>query len=121
MGGGRATLSSGQAPAEGATVWLVTFDDGHETQIARGENRGRSLHNANVVRELTALGTWFGEAKSFTLDFAKAKADGRGGCAVIAQQGRGGPILGAPMYRSEARRVGKECVSTCRSRWSPYP
>src|SRR3546814_20487241 len=22
--------------------------------------------------------------------------------------------------RSEARRVGKECVSTCRSRWSPY-
>src|SRR3546814_1288739 len=26
---------------------------------------------------------------------------------------RGGP-------RSEERRVGKECVSTCRSRWSPY-
>src|SRR3546814_11611799 len=31
------------------------------------------------------------------------------------------PILG-PRYleRSEERRVGKECVSTCRSRWSPY-
>src|SRR3546814_18098159 len=28
------------------------------------------------------------------------------------QQGRG--------RRSEERRVGKECVSTCRSRWSPY-
>src|SRR3546814_11393248 len=25
------------------------------------------------------------------------------------------------VYRSEERRVGKECVSTCRSRWSPYP
>src|SRR3546814_1007330 len=25
----------------------------------------------------------------------------------------------APL-RSEERRVGKECVSTCRSRWSPY-
>src|SRR3546814_3385932 len=24
------------------------------------------------------------------------------------------------LYRSEERRVGKECVSTCRSRWSPY-
>src|SRR3546814_17763220 len=24
------------------------------------------------------------------------------------------------MVRSEARRVGKECVSTCRSRWSPF-
>src|SRR3546814_15787477 len=23
--------------------------------------------------------------------------------------------------RSEERRVGKECVSTCRPRWSPYP
>src|SRR3546814_7692099 len=25
-----------------------------------------------------------------------------------------------PTDRSEERRVGKECVSTCRSRWSPY-
>src|SRR3546814_3377914 len=24
------------------------------------------------------------------------------------------------VIRSEERRVGKECVSTCRSRWSPY-
>src|SRR3546814_13221812 len=27
----------------------------------------------------------------------------------------------SPAPRSEERRVGKECVSTCRSRWSPYP
>src|SRR3546814_14657667 len=26
----------------------------------------------------------------------------------------------SPKWRSEERRVGKECVSTCRSRWSPY-
>src|SRR3546814_12555258 len=26
----------------------------------------------------------------------------------------------ADAERSEERRVGKECVSTCRSRWSPY-
>src|SRR3546814_14729800 len=26
----------------------------------------------------------------------------------------------AAIPRSEERRVGKECVSTCRSRWSPY-
>src|SRR3546814_11682475 len=26
----------------------------------------------------------------------------------------------ARILRSEERRVGKECVSTCRSRWSPY-
>src|SRR3546814_13430656 len=29
--------------------------------------------------------------------------------------------LGCPLERSEERRVGKECVSTGRSRWSPYP
>src|SRR3546814_10048746 len=33
-------------------------------------------------------------------------------CTVI------GPAGGE--IRSEERRVGKECVSTCRSRWSPY-
>src|SRR3546814_4677819 len=32
------------------------------------------------------------------------------------------PATGEPPRgaRSEERRVGKECVSTCRSRWSPY-
>src|SRR3546814_11769990 len=28
--------------------------------------------------------------------------------------------IGGQVMRSEERRVGKECVSTCRSRWSPY-
>src|SRR3546814_1214815 len=30
------------------------------------------------------------------------------------------PFCLALERRSEERRVGKECVSTCRSRWSPY-
>src|SRR3546814_14427762 len=29
-------------------------------------------------------------------------------------------LLANDINRSEERRVGKECVSTCRSRWSPY-
>src|SRR3546814_18531788 len=29
-------------------------------------------------------------------------------------------VLFAVLQRSEERRVGKECVSMCRSRWSPY-
>src|SRR3546814_15300899 len=28
-------------------------------------------------------------------------------------------LTGVPAVRSEERRVGEECVSTCRSRWSP--
>src|SRR3546814_11897078 len=29
-------------------------------------------------------------------------------------------LIALRFVRSEERRVGKECVSTCRSRWSPY-
>src|SRR3546814_11790627 len=36
---------------------------------------------------------------------------------IVAQLQQG---LRAALFRSEERRVGKECVSTCRSRWSPY-
>src|SRR3546814_16907156 len=32
----------------------------------------------------------------------------------------GARLTEIPGIRSEERRVGKECVSTCRSRWSPY-
>src|SRR3546814_3476859 len=34
----------------------------------------------------------------------------------VMHGGNGMRVVG----RSEERRVGKECVSTCRSRWSPY-
>src|SRR3546814_15692464 len=49
---------------------------------------------------------------------------------VGAHHRRGGEIVGRDVeealdlpgvqVRSEERRVGKACVSTCRSRWSPY-
>src|SRR3546814_15624088 len=37
---------------------------------------------------------------------------------IGVEQGRF--IIISALDRSEERRVGKECVSTCRSRWSPY-
>src|SRR3546814_19049762 len=37
----------------------------------------------------------------------------------VDPRGRGEPRAGR-RKRSEERRVGKECVSTCRARWSPY-
>src|SRR3546814_17277884 len=41
---------------------------------------------------------------------------------IREQVGEGKVICGLSggVDRSEERRVGKECVSTCRSRWSPY-
>src|SRR3546814_18410793 len=35
--------------------------------------------------------------------------------------GLNGAFLTGDLFRSEERRVGKGCVSTCRSRWSPEP
>src|SRR3546814_20691868 len=40
-------------------------------------------------------------------------------CLALSKVYTFGPTFRAE-NRSAARRVGKECVSTCRSRWSPY-
>src|SRR3546814_13721960 len=46
----------------------------------------------------------FGSVDKFKEEFSKSAAGN----------------FGSGWTRSEERRVGKECVSTCRSRWSPY-
>src|SRR3546814_15311495 len=38
---------------------------------------------------------------------------------LLARAGKSTTML-VQAERSEERRVGKECVSTCRSRWAPY-
>src|SRR3546814_1353676 len=45
---------------------------------------------------------------------------GIGLAADIAEQRGTADVAAIFVARSEERRVGKECVSTCRSRWSPY-
>src|SRR3546814_6340708 len=60
-----------------------------------------------------------------TLYFSdKYQAMPKPGYGVLAQRIADHPNievrLNATFDRSEERRVGKECVSTCRSRWSPY-
>src|SRR3546814_16619153 len=46
-------------------------------------------------------------------------APGSNGVGTLTIAG-GLSLDAASTLRSEERRVGKECVSTCRSRWSPY-
>src|SRR3546814_12085800 len=46
-----------------------------------------------------------------------------GGTVLLTVMGSMGLVMSCYIHRdmrSEERRVGKECVSTCRSRWSPY-
>src|SRR3546814_12126028 len=50
-----------------------------------------------------------------------AEALARAGLAPLDLAAKEGlALLNGTQFRSEERRVGKECVSTCRSRWSPY-
>src|SRR3546814_11414480 len=50
---------------------------------------------------------------------ARIAAAAREPAAEDRRHGEDHDVVGA-QARSEQRRVGKECVSTCRSRWSPY-
>src|SRR3546814_13126238 len=80
------------------------------TAIATFTRDTRSLTSA--VRKLTGA-----DAPA-----ARARVRPDGTVARVAPETKGVPfdaVLVADS-RSEERRVGKECVSTCRSRWSPY-
>src|SRR3546814_18792063 len=74
-----------------------------------------------LLHRAKALGV-FGTKERSVINLANRE----GIAAVVRQQFEvGQQVLAAGLVpiieRSEERRVGKECVSTCRSRWSPYP
>lgn len=77
-------------------VWLVTFDRQHRTEVGRGENKGATLTNYNVVRSLEKFATWNGEAASWVVP-ADHIRDGQS-IAVIVQQASYGPIVGASRW-----------------------
>ena len=79
-----------------ATVWLARFDAEHVTEVQRGENRGRTLRNINVVRELREIGQWSGAPLHIDLPMsALIGAAGNDGCVIIVQQDGYGQVLGA--------------------------
>ena len=75
------------APA-GAVLWLVGFDNRHETPVRRGENAGQTLVDRNVVRSLTRLDGW---APGGTVAAARPAGDQ----AAVLLQAPDGHILGA--------------------------
>src|SRR3546814_18514534 len=78
--------------------------------------RARNLHRCAQ----TLCQDWGGAFPKTSAEIATLPGIGRSTAAAIAafSYGERCPIMDG--NRSEARRVGKECVSTCRSRWSPY-
>jgi hypothetical protein len=83
----------GAAPS--ATIWLATVQRAAEVVVRKGENRGRTLTYANVVREIIPVGMWSGKAETIHLERQSIMRSGADACAVIVQKGKAGPILGA--------------------------
>src|SRR3546814_1645071 len=67
-----------------------------------------------IVRPHVAIVTTIAPAHMEYFGSEEAIADAKGEIFEGLEPG------GTAIIRSEERRVGKECVSTCRSRWSPY-
>ena len=72
-------------------------------EMARGLNaRGEAYALVTVVRAIAPTSAFLGAQ------------------AIVLADGTLHGWIGGGCARSEERRVGKECTSWCRSRWSPY-
>lgn len=81
------------ARGEPAAVWLVRFVRSRVTDVKAGENKGKVLTNHHAVTSMERIGRWAGEP--LTLDVADLGLAADEGCAVLVQDERPGPILGA--------------------------
>ncbi|WP_428486177.1 DUF1223 domain-containing protein [Rhodopila sp.] len=54
------TITVGAGTGRG-TVLLFGYDRQHQTHVGRGENGGRTLLEANIVRSMTVAGSWTGQ------------------------------------------------------------
>lgn len=76
-----------------ASVWLVRFIKSQETRVRSGENKGKALLSHNIVTGMQKIGKWSGIPAAIPVSGFEL-ADGEG-CAVLVQNNRHGPILGA--------------------------
>ena len=107
----------------GTDAWVVfTAHSLPERILANGDPyRDQLLETSRLVAERAGLEGW-----SFAFQSASPTGEPWLGPDILDELGRlheAGvrSVLVAPVgFRSEERRVGKECSKQCRSRWSPY-
>src|SRR3546814_16611848 len=93
----------------------VTFDGRHIWLAAGDTLKTLDPDNGTVLRSIDVAahaGTAFDGRHLFQIDAGRISK-------VDPETGKVLSTIPAP-GRSEARSVGKECVRTCRSRWTPY-
>lgn len=93
---------NGDADFDEAVVWLVTFKDGAEVKIQRGENRGRMLAYTDIVINRQVLGMWEpGKGANIKLPLDEVLRGVSNGAAILVQEdvkGLPGRILGAASF-----------------------
>src|SRR3546814_11532122 len=117
---GQCAAGLGRAPQMGQAALGRSVPAGHP--LCRTGVRGAAEARHGDEGGGGGVGRFSGNPEIF-LDRREACTDGNGpqepaaGRPVQADRGGG---AGRLLSRSEERRVGKECVSTCSSRWWPY-
>src|SRR3546814_16329909 len=84
---------------------------------------GSRIRRREVIFHLRTAAIWLFREQLVGIAIATSSYRTRCGRSFDARRGRSRKFDLADQeqsVRSEERRVGKECVSTCRSRWSPY-
>ena len=99
--GGNTYDVSVQGAASKAKVFLAVTEDGLSTEVKGGENGGRTLHHAGVVRQLRSIGSLSkGEfTKNVDVPVQKEWNPANMKLVVFVQQGDSGPIVGATSLR----------------------
>ena len=100
-----------QQPASGESI-----EQGQAVNVTISTGREQATVPQLIgLTSLDAVRTALGDANLQLGDITEEDSNQPAGY-VLAQD----PAEGAQLQRSEERRVGKECTSWCRSRWSPY-
>lgn len=91
VGARRVDVGQARAPKGGADVWLIRYDPrAVEVTVKAGDNRGETVIQKNVVREMVRLGGWTGKPRAFRLPAAEEEGLKT---VVVLQAAKGGRVL----------------------------
>ena len=97
VGPRRVDVGSGRVARGGAEVWLIRYDPrAVEVVVKAGDNRGETVIQKNVVRQIARLGLWRGKPMAFRLP---ASAEEGLKSVVVVQAPKGGRVLGLGQTR----------------------